>query len=62
MRSLYALLLAALVVTVSVLAGLVNAVLHRADGASLPTAARAGGRAALTVAAVLIAAAGLATL
>lgn len=55
-----ALLVALLLVAVCVLAGLVNAVLHHADGATLPATIRAGARASLTVAGVLLAAAAVA--
>ncbi len=49
----------ALVIAVSAVAGLVNGILHRADGASVPAAMRAGGRAGLAVLGVLIAVAGV---
>lgn len=53
------LLTAGLILTVCVLAGLINTVLHLAEGAAWPTAARAGGRASIAVAAVLLAAVGV---
>ncbi|MCK9932531.1 hypothetical protein MXD62_36240 [Frankia sp. Mgl5] len=53
------LLAAALLVVACALAGLANAVLHYADGATWPAAARAGGRAGLAVAGVLLAVIGL---
>lgn len=54
------LLTAGLIITVCVLAGLINTVLHRAEGTTWSAAARAGGRASLAVAAVLLAAVGVA--
>ncbi|WP_041939698.1 MULTISPECIES: hypothetical protein [Frankia] len=50
-------LAATAIVAISVVAGLMNGILHRADGANLPAAVRAGGRAGF---AVLVAVAGVA--
>jgi hypothetical protein len=47
-------LMVALIATASAVAGLVNGILHHADGASLPAAIRAGGRAGLAVLTVLL--------
>ncbi|WP_261576230.1 hypothetical protein [Frankia gtarii] len=53
-------LAATAIVAISVVAGLMNGILHRADGAILPAAVRAGGRAGLAVLGVLVAVAGVA--
>ncbi len=58
-RVLLAALGGTLALLVGLIAGVLAAVLHRADGASLPAAVRAGGRAALTVLVALAAVAGV---
>lgn len=56
---LVAALVGALIAALSLVAGLLAGILHRADGATWPAAIRAGGRAGLAVAGVLLAAVGV---
>ncbi|KPM50402.1 hypothetical protein ACG83_40455 [Frankia sp. R43] len=58
-RSVAVVVLAVLVLAVSVIAGLIAGILRGWDGATIPAAVRAAGRAGLTVAGVLLAAVSL---
>lgn len=58
-RSVALVVLAALVLAVSIIAGLIAGILRVVDGATIAAAVRTGGRAGLTVAGVLLAATSL---